>query len=381
MKLLAVPVLLLLGYFALAQDESEPRLEWRNIVVDRATTLRYAVHTPPNFDPAETHPCLIAFPPGDQGEGLGTWVVDYFADAADQGDWILVVPVAEPGQGWWKDLATHVTALTSKLESDYAIEYGRFHVAGISNGGRSAFRVVGDHPEIAHSLTVLPGMPTSDDDWLHLQNLAHLPIAMYVGGTDEAWVDAARRAESQLGELGAPDVQLSILEGQAHVLGKEVVSSVFDGLEKARRRTESEETAREAVNIVLDKLHEAAATANSEEYFKHFAPAATFIGTDATERWSLSEFREFAKPHFESGKGWAYQPLERHIEFSPNLRVAWFDERLMNEKLGETRGSGVLLETGGRWRLSHYVLSFSIPNGVAAGVTELVRGTEGEKEE
>ena len=42
--------------------------------------------------------------------------------------------------------------------------------------------------------------------------------------------------------------------------------------------------------------------------------------------------------------------------------------------IGETRGSGVLTRSGGRWRIAHYVLSFAIPNEVAQEVVEAVRG-------
>lgn len=376
MKILLVPLAALACLFAFAQEESGHELDWRELTVGENETLRYIVHTPPNFDAQSTHPFLLVFPPGDQSEDMTSWIVEYFAEDAAKNGWVLVSPMALNGKSWFAGTEAHLPALVAQLESEYSIEYGRFHVAGVSNGGRSAMRVVGLYPEIAHSLTVLPGMPASDADWTRLQNLAHLPISMYVGGDDTAWVDGARRAESELGRMGAPDVQLSILEGQGHVLGPEVVTSVFDRLERARVRTEKEENAREEVANVLDRLHESAATADEDSYFGAFAPNAIFVGTDATERWSLSEFREYAKPHFQRESAWTYTPIERHIDFSPNLRTAWFDERLMNAKYGETRGSGVLMEIGGTWRVAHYVLSFPIPNVLAEEVIALVRGAK-----
>jgi len=370
-SLLALPCLL-----AFAQDSSEQSFDWRELNVDEAMALRYIVQTPPDFDESKTHPFLLVFPPGDQSEGLTEWVVSFFAEEAARGGWVIVSPSAVGGQGWFSGLEEHLPALVKQLEIDFSIEYGKFHVAGVSNGGRSAMRVVGLYPEIAHSMTVLPGMPANDEDWTRLQNLAHLPISMYAGSEDTDWVDGARRAESVLGNMGATDVQVTIVEGEGHVLGAAIVTSVFDRLERARSRTESEESAQEAVAVVLDRLHAAAASADGEAYFGTFAPAATFMGTDASERWSLSEFREFAKPHFEGETAWSYTPFERHIKFSPNLRTAWFDERLMNEKLGETRGSGVLLQTAGTWRIAHYVLSIPIPNDAAEAVVELVREAE-----
>ncbi len=376
MKILLVPLTALLCLLAFAQEESHPSPDWHELKVDESTTLRYIVEKPATFDGESTLPFLLVFPPGDQSKEMAEWVVSYFAEQAAKNGWVLVSPMAVDGKSWFSGPEVHLPALIAQLESEFSIEYGRVHVAGISNGGRSAMRVVGLYPEIAHSLTVLPGMPASEEDWTRLQNLAHLPISMYVGGNDEAWLDGARRTESALGQMGAPDVQLSILEGQGHVLSGDVVSSVFDRLERARSRTENEENAREAVANVLDRLHESAATADEDSYFGAFAPNAIFVGTDATERWSLSEFREYAMPYFQRDTAWTYTPIERHIDFSSNLRTAWFDERLMNAKYGETRGSGVLMEIGGTWRVAHYVLSFSIPNASAEAVVELVREAE-----
>jgi hypothetical protein len=51
-----------------------------------------------------------------------------------------------------------------------------------------------------------------------------------------------------------------------------------------------------------------------------------FLGTDATERWDLAAFREFAHPYFAKGKAWTFVP-RRHVILSPAGDVAWFDEK------------------------------------------------------
>ena len=357
----------------LAAQESEAPRDWRELAIEDGPKLRYLLHTPPGFQAEETYPFVVAFPPGDQSEDMATWIVDYFAAEADRHGWVLVSPIAVDGKSWVSGLEAHFPALFASLEEQFALEYSGVHFAGISNGGRSAFRVAGLYPELAHSFAALPGMPSSDEDWERLQNIAHLPIAMYVGETDEAWVEGARRAQSALGGMGAPDVSLTVVPGGGHVLGEDVASSVFDGLRRSRDRKEREESAYDAVEGVLDSLHDAAAKADEERYFGHFAPAATFIGTDAKERWSLVEFKAFALPYFQRETAWTYVPFERHIAFSADLRTAWFDEKLRNEKYGETRGSGVLVEQGGKWRLAHYVLSFAIPNEAAEDVVKRVR--------
>ncbi len=59
-----------------------------------------------------------------------------------------------------------------------------------------------------------------------------------------------------------------------------------------------------AVEVVLDDFHRAASEADGEAYFGLFAAEGVFLGTDATERWTVDEFRAYAKPHFDRGRGW-----------------------------------------------------------------------------
>jgi hypothetical protein len=44
-----------------------------------------------------------------------------------------------------------------------------------------------------------------------------------------------------------------------------------------------------AVGEVLDAFHDAASRADGALYFRLFAEDAVFIGTDASERWSVKE--------------------------------------------------------------------------------------------
>jgi ketosteroid isomerase-like protein len=116
------------------------------------------------------------------------------------------------------------------------------------------------------------------------------------------------------------------------------------------------------VGRALDDFHDAAAHADEERYFEHFAPAAVFLGTDMTERWDLAAFRAYAHARFASGHGWTYHPQRRAITFAADGNVAWFDEDLVGERAGPTRGSGVLVASGGRWLIAQYNLAFTIPN-------------------
>jgi uncharacterized protein (TIGR02246 family) len=129
------------------------------------------------------------------------------------------------------------------------------------------------------------------------------------------------------------------------------------------------------IAAVLDRLNAASTAADGPAYFALFTPDARFIGTDATERWSMAEFRAFAEPYFARGKGWTYTPSARVITVAPiECRcVAWFDEELANAGYGQTRGSGVLRLTDDGWKIEQYVLSFTVPNDKAQAVVAAIR--------
>jgi hypothetical protein len=124
---------------------------------------------------------------------------------------------------------------------------------------------------------------------------------------------------------------------------------------------------------VLDALHEAASNAQADRYFALFSQGAVFLGTDATERWSLEQFKAYTLPLFAQGRGWTYTPVQRHIAVAPD-GWAWFDELLENKKYGTCRGSGVLRQNdAGAWLIVQYDLSVPIPNDLLPHVAEEIR--------
>ncbi len=130
------------------------------------------------------------------------------------------------------------------------------------------------------------------------------------------------------------------------------------------------------VAAVLDRLNAASTAADGEAYFALFTPDARFVGTDATEHWTVPEFRAYAAPVFARGRGWSYPATQRTITIAPiDCRcIAWFEEKLINDSYGVTRGSGVLRLTEDGWKIEQYVLSFAVPNDRAEAVVEVIQG-------
>ncbi len=151
---------------------------------------------------------------------------------------------------------------------------------------------------------------------------------------------------------------------------------IFSCGEKAQSQQTSEAEPDESVIIdVLDKWHMAASNADFDTYFGYFADdSSIFMGTDATERWTVPEFKAYAKPHFDAGAAWDFTGRNRHIYFSEDGKVAWFDEELDTPNLGPSRGTGVLVLSEGEWKIAHYNLTVPIPNEIVGDVVKRIEG-------
>ena len=120
------------------------------------------------------------------------------------------------------------------------------------------------------------------------------------------------------------------------------------------------------IDALLDGLHKDAHEGNFQAYFARYTEDAVFLGTDKTERWTINEFKSYAKPAFADGHGWSYMVEERNWEGGGNTQ--WFDEILFNEKLGRCRGTGVVKLIDNEWKIAHYSLTMLVPNSIATNV-------------
>jgi hypothetical protein len=133
-----------------------------------------------------------------------------------------------------------------------------------------------------------------------------------------------------------------------------------------------------SIDSTLNELHDAAAKADGRRYFSLFTDDGVFIGTDASERWTLKQFRAYAEARFSKGAGWIYKPRSRHIVMA-NVAcrcVAWFDELLDSKNYGTSRGTGVLVKKNGSWKIAQYALTYPIPNDLARQMTAEIRAFE-----
>lgn len=127
------------------------------------------------------------------------------------------------------------------------------------------------------------------------------------------------------------------------------------------------------INTTLDAWHKAATDADFDLYFSFFeSDTSIYMGTDATERWLLDDFKKYSKPHFDAGIAWNFIAIERNIQLSSDTYYAWFDELLDTPNLGPARGSGVLVLHNKEWKIAHYNLSVPIPNSIMSNIKKQI---------
>ena len=115
------------------------------------------------------------------------------------------------------------------------------------------------------------------------------------------------------------------------------------------------------LNALLDKWHRDVAEIKFGEYFAFMSEDFIFLGTDPSERWTKAEFETFCKPFFDKKSTWDFTPNWRNWYLSHDGQTAWFEESL-NTWMEECRGSGVLKQVNGEWKIAHYNLTVLIEN-------------------
>jgi predicted esterase len=196
------------------------------------TMLEYALLLPPDFDTNTTYPTLLALPPGGQTKDMVEAGFGYWRDGTQRG-WVIISPIAPNGQLFYGASASYLPALLEEVAKTVKFEDNKVHLAGISNGGLSAFRLALDYPELFHSLLVAPGFPPEQADGDNLTRLKELPIAMYVGEQDTSWLEQTKRTAEVLEAVGAK-VMVTIVPKNGHIIQDLNTKILFDVLDSFR---------------------------------------------------------------------------------------------------------------------------------------------------
>ncbi len=363
----------------------------KSIELPGGGALRYQIITPDHFTTGQLAPVLLMLPPHPQDARAVNLALSFVDPVCRDRGWVVVCPQAPVKGGkpefLFRDGAQALTPLLAQIRRTVNFEGQRLHVAGASDGGTSALRFALDHPDQVASVMAFPGALSDRADMNRLDRLKGVPVRLFVGSDDLVnWTDAAKLI-AEAGQKAGVDVQYQIRQAQGHFIEDLKPEEIMTMLEGFRRPQGSLTGPRAEVAAALDDFHDAAAKADFARYFGRFAPEGVFIGTDAGERWTVDEFKAYAKPYFDKGKGWVYRPGNRHIDLGPaggarpgspivtggGAEIAWFDEQLEHDKYGACRGTGVLRKIGGEWKVAQYHLTVPIPTDLMERVARMIK--------
>ena len=129
-----------------------------------------------------------------------------------------------------------IEELLDELEDRYHVEGGKFHLAGCSAGGLSAFYMAITYPDRFHSLTGLPGLPPREFGDRDLLNLEGVHVSHFVGGEDsDSWVEGAKTTHEKLRKLGV-DSKLTVLPRDGHIPETLFGDRFMNHMDKVRRK-------------------------------------------------------------------------------------------------------------------------------------------------
>ena len=182
------------------------------------TTVQYKVILPNGYDPTKAYPAVLAFPGGPQTMDTVEGTVERnWREQAERLGYIVIVPAAPNGQLFFQEGGAKVfPEFLNKLLGDFKIQDNKFHIAGVSNGGLSAFHVAALYPQYFWSVTGLPGY-LPDANPTRVRALAKMCINMYAGEMDTAWLEAEKEQAAQFRAQGFI-VEFSEEKGQGHVM-------------------------------------------------------------------------------------------------------------------------------------------------------------------
>jgi len=182
------------------------------------TTVQYKVVLPNGYDPAKTYPAVLAFPGGPQTmEMVEATLERNWRSQAERLGYIVIIPAAPNGQLFFEGGAKVFPAFLVKLLGDYKVLDNKFHMAGVSNGGLSAFHIAASYPQYFWSVTGLPGF-LLDPTPARVHALAKLCVYMYAGELDTDWLDNEREQSAKLRAQGLT-VEFNEEKGEGQVMG------------------------------------------------------------------------------------------------------------------------------------------------------------------
>jgi poly(3-hydroxybutyrate) depolymerase len=200
-------------------------------------TVRYKVVLPSHYDAAKAYPGALAFGGGPQTMNIVDGAIQRnWRDEAERRGYIVVIPAAPDGQLFFEGGERIFPEFLTKILADHKIADGKFHIAGQSNGGISAFHVAALYPQYFWSVTGFPGY-LPDATPARVGALAKMCINMHVGELDTGWKEEMQQQAAQFRAKGIT-VRITVEKGQSHrldTLAGDGAARLFNQFDEARQ--------------------------------------------------------------------------------------------------------------------------------------------------
>lgn len=181
------------------------------------TKLDYKVILPNGYDATKAYPGILAFGGGSQTmQMVDATLRRNWLEQAETLGYIVILPAAPNGDLFFESGDRVFPAFIVKILGDFKILQNKLHIAGVSNGGLSAFHIASLYPQYFWSVTGLPGFlddPSPD----HMRALVKMCIYMYAGEMDPGWLRDERSEAAKFRSEGYT-VEFNEEKGEGHVM-------------------------------------------------------------------------------------------------------------------------------------------------------------------
>ena len=195
-------------------------------------TVTYEVVTPAGFDPARPYPAVLVFGGGPQTLRMARTEAERWRPEAERRGYIIVSPATPDGSLFFEAADRIFPSFIEMILHNYKVA-GKIHIAGLSNGGISAFHVAARYPQYFSTLTGYPGLLDGPDGRL-TQAIKPMCIFMHVGDRDAGWRSALEAQSKDLAAKGF-SVRFGVEKNEDHVIrAADLAARMFDEIESCR---------------------------------------------------------------------------------------------------------------------------------------------------
>lgn len=200
-------------------------------------TVSYKVVLPDGYAADQAYPAIIAFGGGPQTMDTVDRILSRNLQAeAEKRGYIVLALAAPGGRLYFQDGARIIPEFLEGVLGEYNIEGGKFHVAGVSNGGIAALHVAAENPQYFLSATAFPGFMWEATP-AKLEAVSEMCVFMYVGENDRHRWHAEMMREVEYINANGGSARYNVEEGQPHridTLAGPNAGRLFDGFDEAK---------------------------------------------------------------------------------------------------------------------------------------------------